>query len=248
MPRILPPPSTGTGGGTGHTIHDETDAGLTARTDLHFMGAGIKAQDNSGSTRTEVIAGAYYDAIVDTNDTNAKGKANVYDTLQLAIDAGHTSIFVRAMGDVAARSRLTASMTNVQTTCPVAELANFPTAGNILIEKELCSSTGKSAGSGAGNLTGLTRGIKDTSAVAHSMDSGTATSGGASTLADTTKAWTANEHVRKRLVITGGTGVGQTREIVTNSATVLTVGVPWTTPPDATSTYRIDTTVGTAAG
>src|SRR3990167_8643344 len=239
MPRILPPPSTGTGGGTGHTIHDETDAGLTARTDLHFMGAGIKAQDNSGSTRTEVIAGAYYDAIVDTNDTNAKGKANVFDTLQLAIDAGHTSIFVRAMGDVAARSYITADMTDAQTTIPVAALDNFPTAGFVLIDKEIIQYTGKSAGSGAGNLTGGTRASKGTTATTHVQSSGTATSGAATTLTDTGKAWTTNAFIRMKVRITGGTGSGQTRYIVSNTATVLTISPAWATNPDNTSVYRI---------
>jgi hypothetical protein len=39
--------------------------------------------------------------------------------------------------------------------------------------------------------------------------------------------------------ITGGTGSGQTRRITGNTATALTVGVAWTTTPDATSVFEI---------
>ena len=39
--------------------------------------------------------------------------------------------------------------------------------------------------------------------------------------------------------ITGGTGAGQMRRIVSNAATTLTVDQPWTTAPDDTSTYEI---------
>ncbi len=52
---------------------------------------------------------------------------------------------------------LTSSITNVATTIPVAELAHFPTAGIVYIDNEMISYTGKSASSGAGNLTGATR-------------------------------------------------------------------------------------------
>lgn len=88
-------------GGAGHAIHEEVAAALTTRADLHFMGKGLLAQDNAPSTRTEVIAGAYYDAIVDSDDTNAAGKGNVYSDLQAAITAGHQSIFYRIGTDTA---------------------------------------------------------------------------------------------------------------------------------------------------
>lgn len=52
---------------------------------------------------------------------------------------------------------LTSTITNVATTIPVAELAHFPTAGTVYIDNEMISYTGKSASSGAGNLTGATR-------------------------------------------------------------------------------------------
>lgn len=56
-----------------------------------------------------------------------------------------------------AKSTLTADMTDSQTTIPVADLTYFPTAGTVYIDNELISYTGKSATTGAGNLTGATR-------------------------------------------------------------------------------------------
>lgn len=67
-------------------------------------------------------------------------------------------------------------------------------------------------------------------------------------LNDTTKAWIVNKYTNYDVEITGGTGVGQRRRIASNTANVLTLSTavagsartgPWTTVPDATSTYRI---------
>lgn len=71
------------------------------------------------------------------------------------------------------------------------------------------------------------------------LDSGTATSGAATTLTDTGKSWTIDEWAGKVVKITGGTGSGQFRGIASNTATVLTVDTAWTTNPDVTSVYEI---------
>ena len=71
------------------------------------------------------------------------------------------------------------------------------------------------------------------------IDTGTATSGSVSTLADTAKAWTVNAYANKMVKITAGTGVGQIRRIASNTATVATVATDWATAPDATSDYEI---------
>lgn len=71
-------------------------------------------------------------------------------------------------------------------------------------------------------------------------DSGTATAGAATTLDDTTKTWTVNAYSNRAIRITGGTGVGQVRNVASNTATQITVSVAWTTNPDATSTYVIE--------
>jgi hypothetical protein len=96
--------------------------------------------------------------------------------------------------------------------------------------------------SGAANAPRVTTvAAKATALTASSSqyDQGTATAGAASTLTDTAKAWTVNAFANKSVVITGGTGVGQSRTIASNTATVLTTSTAWTTNPDATSTYAI---------
>ena len=69
---------------------------------------------------------------------------------------------------------------------------------------------------------------------------GTATSGGASTLTNSSKAWTVNQWTNYQIRITAGTGAGQIRAISSNTATVITVGTAWTTQPDATSAYSLE--------
>lgn len=54
-------------------------------------------------------------------------------------------------------SYLTANVTNSDTSIPIADLSYFPSNGTIYIDNELISFTGKSATSGAGNLTGASR-------------------------------------------------------------------------------------------
>lgn len=54
-------------------------------------------------------------------------------------------------------SFLTGSMTNSQTTIPLADLTYFPDSGTAYIDNEIISYTGRSVTSGAGNLTGCTR-------------------------------------------------------------------------------------------
>ena len=70
------------------------------------------------------------------------------------------------------------------------------------------------------------------------VDSGTATAGGATSLTDTGKTWTVNDYVGDFLAITGGTGSGQVRRITSNTATALTVAT-WTSNPSTDSTYKI---------
>lgn len=69
--------------------------------------------------------------------------------------------------------------------------------------------------------------------------SGTATAGGASTLTDGGASFTINEFTGDWITLTGGTGAGQSRQISSNTATVITVSTVWVTVPDATTTYQI---------
>ena len=74
----------------------------------------------------------------------------------------------------------------------------------------------------------------------HPFATGTATSGGASTLTNSSKNWTTNQWANSQIRITAGTGIGQIRSIASNTATVITVSTAWTTQPDNTSTYSIE--------
>lgn len=69
-------------------------------------------------------------------------------------------------------------------------------------------------------------------------DSGTATAVTATTLSDSSKAWTVDEHIGRVVFITANTGAGQRRLITDSDATSITVGT-WTTNPDTTSKYAI---------
>lgn len=71
-------------------------------------------------------------------------------------------------------SSLTASMDASQNTIPVADLTYFPNAGTVYIDNELISYTGKSAASGAGNLTGAGRAATLTTYFAGNNNAGTA--------------------------------------------------------------------------
>lgn len=77
------------------------------------------------------------------------------------------------------------------------------------------------------------------------FDAGIATAGTTSTTLEDTNAvaanWTTNRWANYRVFIVSGTGIGQERKILSNTATVLTLftGTPWDTTPDATSGYVI---------
>jgi len=68
---------------------------------------------------------------------------------------------------------------------------------------------------------------------------GLATSGGASTLTDSSKSWATNQFADCTVMILRGTGAGQTRTISSNTGTELTVSASWDTNPDNTSYYMI---------
>jgi hypothetical protein len=69
--------------------------------------------------------------------------------------------------------------------------------------------------------------------------SGTATSATTYTLVDTTKTMVRGDYANYRLRVTGGTGVGQSRRIVTNGTNYFELARKWDVTVDATSTYEI---------
>ena len=69
---------------------------------------------------------------------------------------------------------------------------------------------------------------------------GTATAGGANTLTNAAKNWTTNQWTNSQLRLTAGTGAGQIRTVLSNTATTLTLSSAWSTAPDATSQYSLE--------
>ena len=68
---------------------------------------------------------------------------------------------------------------------------------------------------------------------------GTATSATSTTLVDTAQAWSTNRWANLQILITSGTGAGQVKPILSNTATAITIPTAWATTPDTTSTYRV---------
>lgn len=68
---------------------------------------------------------------------------------------------------------------------------------------------------------------------------GTATSGTATTLKDTSQEFFDNQWAGFVIEIVSGTGTGQTRFIDANTKDTFTISPDWTTPPDATSAYKV---------
>jgi hypothetical protein len=67
----------------------------------------------------------------------------------------------------------------------------------------------------------------------------TATSGAVGALNDSGAAWNVNEWAGMAVTIVSGTGIGQTRDIASNTATQLVPTVNFAVAPDATSRYEI---------
>lgn len=69
---------------------------------------------------------------------------------------------------------------------------------------------------------------------------GVATAGGASTLTNSAKSWTSNQWTNYQIRIISGLGIGQIRTIASNTSTAITTSAAWTTTPDTTSVYVIE--------
>lgn len=71
------------------------------------------------------------------------------------------------------------------------------------------------------------------------FDAGTASSSTSTTFTDATKSWSTNRWAGYYLVVTSGAGMGQSRSIISNTATEIVVTPPFDSTPNNTSTYRI---------
>jgi hypothetical protein len=68
---------------------------------------------------------------------------------------------------------------------------------------------------------------------------GTATSATSTSLTSTALSMGTDRYTNHQLRITGGTGMGQRRRILTNTSNKFNIEKPWTVQPDATSTFSI---------
>ncbi len=66
-----------------------------------------------------------------------------------------------------------------------------------------------------------------------------ATTFSSTTIGDSGESYTPNAFVGLVVELTGGTGSGQTRKIISNTATTFTVYPAWTTTPDTSTDYRV---------
>jgi hypothetical protein len=85
----------------------------------------------------------------------------------------------------------------------------------------------------------LDSGIERTAKTGAVYVTGTATSTAQRTLTDAALNLESGRYANHRVLITGGTGAGQSRRIVTNTATTFTVPRNWDVQPNATSTYEV---------
>jgi hypothetical protein len=77
---------------------------------------------------------------------------------------------------------------------------------------------------------------------------GTATSGSTTTIVDTTQDWNVNQWAGYYSLIVLGTGAPQFSQVLSNTATTLTLASAFTTAPDATSVYQIRAQPTTSIG
>lgn len=59
------------------------------------------------------------------------------------------------------------------------------------------------------------------------------------TLTDATRAWTTDQFAGMDVVLLGGSGTGQVRTVVSNTATTITLNAPWDVPPTAGDNYTL---------
>jgi hypothetical protein len=69
--------------------------------------------------------------------------------------------------------------------------------------------------------------------------SSTVTSGTTTSLSDASQSWADNQYEGFKLTITGGTGVGETATVISNTANTVNFSAAIATAPDSTSTYTL---------
>lgn len=167
--------------------------------------------------------------------------ANIYNTLQvLALNLNLTSSQVLSTQLIFNGTLTTPTWTALAGTNTMTEYDTVATAvtGGDIIFSSYTDGTGNGT---TGNLPIDTGSLLFLSSSISDNISGTSSGANTTTtLNDTTKVWATSQWVGKTVKITGGTGSGQERVITSNTATQLVITTIWTTTPNATSTYTIN--------
>lgn len=174
--------------------------------------------------RIRVIAGTGvgFDGFVLNNTIGANAVINVKDTI------GATTVSATVF-DATSQFQVYSGSLWVQGAGASAGFAVYDVATNTWTQKTAVGVTWGTDGQ-----------IVSTVGSAAVFDSGVATSGAASTITNSAKAWNTNQWANFQVRITGGTGKGQIRIIASNTGTAITVSANWATNPDSTSAYAIE--------
>lgn len=202
-------------------LNEGVDAGNV--TTLNCVGENIDCA-RSGSIGVVTVGGAMasnLDLFVsptgsDSNPCTSSG-ASACLTIQGAINKIPKALKYRAIVHVAAGSYAGFVVAGFNVDPGIQQVAS-----GIMIDGARLTST-IASGSATGTATSATAGAQDVNG----------------TLTKTAAGWTVDDLKNRFITITGGTGVGQVKMILSNSATVITLSGYFSPVPDGTSTYAI---------
>ncbi len=109
----------------------------------------------------------FYESVA-SGTTFANVRRGLHGT-KLATHSTGTANVVNVPFDTIVRTTLTADPGTSGTTLALTDTTGFPASGLVRVEEEVIEYTGRSTSSGAGNLTGCTRGRRGTTALAHAI-------------------------------------------------------------------------------
>lgn len=201
------------GGAHNQTVSAGTTSTLTTNKTIVRSLAGCKVRVVSGT-------GAGYEGTVASNTVGANSVLTVTPANSVAFD--NTTVFHIWSG-------------SLWFFCPGAGTIGFSVydrATNVWISRSVTN---------VATTFGTNGQLVSTESNGFTLDTGTSTgTNTGTTLNDTGKAWQTNALANYQVRITAGTGIGQIRNIASNTATAITVSSAWTVTPDATSVYAVE--------
>ena len=183
---------------------------------------------------------SYGDMIGTPTWRNAGGNNNL-----LYYVSGVDRLFYRywiTSGEPLSSGKATAATSNTLTDTNRAWTVNALAGGTVNITAGTGIGQSKAIASNTANAITLVATFSptpDTTSVYTITMTGTATAGAATTVTDSTKTFVTNALAYCRVVLTSGTGIGQERNILSNTATVITVDQAWGINPSTNTTYSI---------